>query len=373
MTLICLVSGQLAPNLLSVLHFKPDEVVLVCTSDSRDLAERFKDLLISKYQFESVHISETNPFHLSEIQESAVKLAEQFKARKMILNYTGGTKPMSVGFVNVFSKLGTDLLYTDSQQECFWLSKNNEVLEIPFDFRFNLQTMFELKDVVIKSQADVRVLENMKSFTDFIFQEKQKEKESLIYEVFDNAVKVRINRKNLATWNPDLQFSGFEIKTISDQKISVTWNEETFIQKKKNFWLEYFSGGWFEQWCYMVLNDSGDFDDVQCNIKIRPNTNSHPKGLKNEIDVAAISNGRPLFVECKTGNIDQKSITNLKAVMDYYGPKYSQGILISLWPLRRNQEVLREKLSDYNISLIEGPDMLEEKLIEISNEIILKL
>src|SRR5690625_4642071 len=69
MTLICLVSGQLAPNLLSVLHFKPDEVVLVCTSDSRDLAERFKDLLISNWYFEiSRSLNRSARSLLSEVQ-----------------------------------------------------------------------------------------------------------------------------------------------------------------------------------------------------------------------------------------------------------------------------------------------------------------
>ena len=371
MTHICLISGQLAPNLLSVLKLEPKSVVLVHTEATKKQADHFGGIIQKRYGVQEVIKKEVLPFNPLAIREAAEDLVRDLQGIQIMLNYTGGTKPMAIEFVRTLEAQDAALMYADTQQECFWLTKNGEVTKIPFNFRFSLQSLIDLKEVTIKSQADGRMIREMEPLTEFLFQEKTSGRKTPVIELCDRAVHFRVKQKSINHWRPGVQNSPLNVKIRSTDKISVALNGKPFPQKKKTFWLEYFSGGWFEQWCYSVLNHSGFFDDIHCNIKIKPESQTHPDHLKNEIDVAAIANGIPLFVECKTGNIDQKSITNLKAVRDFYGPKYSQGILVSLKP--QQNEVLREKISDYGLGLAEGPENLKEKIIEISEQMIVKV
>jgi len=371
MTLICLISGQLAPNLLSVLQIMPDSVWLVHTADTKSNAEHFRALLQADYSIAGVDMHEVHPFDPVQIRREATWLAEKRESSEAVLNYTAGTKPMAVEFVRVFEQAGASILYVDTQDEIFWLSKNGETARIPFNFRFRLNTFFNLKEMAIKTETHDNVIAELSDLTELIFQERIKKINSELQLFVNNAIKHRVQKENLDYWRPKLSYQEIHIQNESDTRVKVSWNGKPIALKKKIPWFEYFSGGWFEFWCYSVLKNSGYFDDVRCNIKILPAGKSKPENLKNELDVVAIANAVPLYMECKSGNLDQKSITNLDAVRNYYGPKYSQGLLVSLRPVTDN--VLREKINDYNLGLVEGPENIKEKILDFATETMVRL
>lgn len=372
MTLICLISGQLAPNLLSVIHFNPTQVILVHTEETYEYAVRFQDLLSNSYQIPHIKKWQTRPFDPEKIQERALALKETLAGQEILLNYTGGTKPMAIQFVRLFEQAGAQLLYVDTQQECFWLTKEKETKEQPFDFHFGLPTLFNLQKVDLRAQKDENEIEQLSELSDFLLNERRENTFDELTNIIKAAVSARTENKNISSWNPMVSAGPLTIETPQKygQNIQVSWRGRKYPQKNKSFWLDYFTGGWFEQWTFRIMKEIDVYDDVRCNVTIRPNEMTGNNDIKNEIDVAAICNTIPVFLECKTGRVDQKSITNLKSMVDEYGPTYSEGVLVCFYPLHDN--VLREKVKDYNLMLIEGPKNLKTQLERIHEEMVVR-
>lgn len=314
---------------------------------------------------------EVHPFNTVQIRRDAAQIAEKLKGSEMVLNYTGGTKPMSVEFVRVFEQACASILYVDTQEEIFWLSKDEVPTSIPFNFRFRLDTFFNLKEMAIKSETQDDIITELSDLTELIFQERKELKKSRLQSFVGHAIKHRVTNEDPNKWKPKLSYQQFHIQNEAEQRVHASWNGIPISLEEKQRWLEYFSGAWFEYWCYSVLKNSGFFDDVRCNIKILPSVQRKPQVFKNEIDVVAIANAVPLYIECKTGGVDQKSITNLDAIRNYYGPKYSQGLLVSLKPLK--SKVLKEKIEDYHLGLVEGPQNIREKILDFATKTLSRL
>lgn len=373
MTLICLISGQLTPNLLSVIELKPVSVILVHTLDTIENAKSFSGLIQNRYSVQNVDLIEVPPFNASAILEKAESLAKSLDTKSTItLNYTGGTKPMSIQFVRVFEDLGARLLYVDTQQECFWWTEKNNTTKEEFDFRFPITTLFDLRNVSIRSQTDKNNIESLKELTEFMIQQKAKLKSPKMNAFIKEAVNVQIKNRPLDKWNPKVKLDSLQIEPVphKSDKINVYWRNELLTYKNKSFWLDYFTGGWFEHWTFLILSETEIYDDIRCNLTIKPNETETKGSIKNEIDVAAIYNAIPIFFECKTGRVDQKSITNLKAIVDEYGPKYSVGVIVSFYPIK--DSVIKEKINDYNFKLIEGADQLTQKLQSLHEEVVVR-
>ena len=372
MTLICLISGQLAPNLFSVIHLKPTQVILIHTLDTYREALHFKDILSQRYGIQHIQLKETKPFNPNQIIQDADELRRELCGQKTILNYTAGTKPMAIQFVRVFEETDAKLLYVDTQQECFWWSQGDNTYSEPFDFHFGLPTLFDLENVSIRAQEDKNTIADLASLTNLLFNARKQDSNNQFRAFIKNAVSVRVNNHSLYQWNPSIRYKQVQIQPKHDnpEALMVRWNEEPFEYKNKAFWLTYFTGGWFEQWTYTVLDQLGIYDDVRCNLTIWPNQTEDTDKIKSEIDVAAICNTIPVFLECKTGRVNQKSVTNLKSMVDKYGPRYSEGAIVSFYPV--TDAVIREKIEDYGLLLIEGPENLKSQLHTIHEEILIK-
>lgn len=118
-TLICLLSDQHMPNLVSVHHFKPARLVLVVTPETkkRHLDYFFEKALIAgelSYgdQCETIELPSAVAFN--KIKESfAVLRAQLWESGEIIINLTGGTKPMSIMLHEVFRDTAKRAVYID--------------------------------------------------------------------------------------------------------------------------------------------------------------------------------------------------------------------------------------------------------------------
>jgi hypothetical protein len=116
--LLCLLSEQHVPNLLSVHHYKPDHLVLIESEEmkKRQVASHFLDAL----EFGSVDYGASHHIEPLSAEDnlSAVRHALQgaygkFPSAEWIANLTGGTKPMSIATYEFFKALGGKLVYTN--------------------------------------------------------------------------------------------------------------------------------------------------------------------------------------------------------------------------------------------------------------------
>ena len=117
--LLCFVTEQHVPNLLSVLHFKPDRVVLI-QSDKMAKAkatEYFLDALeIANYKKDKVDVLQLeDENNLVSVRRCLHQAFGKFPQADWIANVTGGLKPMSIAAYEFFKALDARIVYIDSR------------------------------------------------------------------------------------------------------------------------------------------------------------------------------------------------------------------------------------------------------------------
>lgn len=116
--LLCLVTDQHVPNLLSVHHFQPDRVVLIRSSKMAKATEYFLDALeIAKFPQDRVDVlpleDENN---LVSVRRCLHQAFGKFPEADWIANVTGGLKPMSIAAYEFFKALDARIVYIDSRR-----------------------------------------------------------------------------------------------------------------------------------------------------------------------------------------------------------------------------------------------------------------
>ncbi len=385
MSLICLISGQLMPNLFSVVLLKPEEVILVHTVDSKEEALYFSAFIKKqKYGVAKTRLIEVKPFNPEEIRQSASELLESIAREGLnlnscILNYTAGTKPMSIEFVSVFKEAGARLLYIDTQQETCWWTTGNKIEQEPLHVRLNVPEVFALGRGIILGHEQDAVVDTLKELTAYLYEKRTGPDfwDSRLGKWIAESVRLQ---KEISGWNKADKLaswaSGLSVDELNIQPdpaktthLHVSFAGTDFQYKKKEFWLTYFTGGWFEQYVYSLIKDTGAYDDVRCNIRLKTKDDDNPQ-LKNEMDVVAVKNGIPVFVECKTGLVNQKSVTNLKTVTETYGGRYGEAVLVCL--STEIAPAVLERITENGIQLFSGPGQIQRELPALHEYMVVK-
>ena len=117
--MLCLLSDQPIPNLLSVHHFKPDRLILIESEDMRrkKTADHFRQALQLGGLDYTQHV-EIYPIDLVDDLEAARQCLRKaygaYSSASWIANLTGGTKPMSIAAYEFFKAVGARLVYINA-------------------------------------------------------------------------------------------------------------------------------------------------------------------------------------------------------------------------------------------------------------------
>ncbi len=106
--LITLVGEQPIPNLLPVRYLKPESVLYICTEKTRPVGER-----LIKLSPEGRMVI-VQPYDIARIDSALEKALEG--AGQVIVNLTGGTKPMCLAAYQFAARHGFPILYIDSEK-----------------------------------------------------------------------------------------------------------------------------------------------------------------------------------------------------------------------------------------------------------------
>lgn len=115
-TMIALVGEQPQPNFLPILHYKPNTVVFVYTTRTREKYEYLK-IAVEKPECKVFGI-ETDPYDISAIattlNEELAKMRE-LSSQPLVFNLTGGTKTMSLAVYQVAAQRNDPVIYLQSE------------------------------------------------------------------------------------------------------------------------------------------------------------------------------------------------------------------------------------------------------------------
>lgn len=300
--LLCLLSDQHVPNLLSVHHYKPDRLVLIQTQamKNRGIANHFRQALrLGGVDFKDDQLvvedleSEES---LESVRQSLQRAYDRFQDASWTANLTGGTKPMSIATYEFFKKLGGRLVYTNIRspaklldmatgqtQEC---QHRLTVKEFLAGYGFESKTSDEnIEKSEKRAEKWIRSAELLAAYAG-----------SLGVLKLGEAERRKGRKKGLLPPSECFDFPCEELRCI--------WLDGEATRKLDKYEVQFLTGGWLEVFVWSLLKrhaDRLDVWDVRLGMEIGPFRDSSHDSSSNDFDVVFMRNHGLSAVECKSG------------------------------------------------------------------------
>jgi hypothetical protein len=114
-TMVCLVGEQPIPNLLPILHYHPDAVVLVHSDYTERVADRLQAVVTQEQPGISVRKCLVEPYSVDQIYRELERTVGSQRGPELLVNLTGGTKPMMLAAFQLALARKTPSFYFKSE------------------------------------------------------------------------------------------------------------------------------------------------------------------------------------------------------------------------------------------------------------------
>ncbi|MBN2007619.1 MAG: DUF1887 family protein [Anaerolineae bacterium] len=330
-TMIALVSDQRMQNIIPLLQKGSayDELVLVMSKERQTgeplpkYRKAAKDLTSVLHKHLTVRTSNdfVDPYGIESVRCTISNLIRQCtNPSDVVVNISGGTKPMAIGAMRAAQTAGISCIYVDTEDnETLWLKPDDSTISEKTQIA-NLNVSLYIRaygERVTDSKTITNVEETQKIWATIIGDQhkviyrkvivpmmtaikqsrEQKAGFPIVCRVIPTKNQIQIIEQlaqaDLWIWNP-----------IS-QHISITEPSAKFLY-----------GTWVEIYAALQLQKSRAFDDIKLNIKL--------EGIEGEIDIAAVSNGKLVLVECKSNVQQSQQLSKLDSFRLRLGGSYAQ-------------------------------------------------
>lgn len=117
------------------------------------------------------------------------------------------------------------------------------------------------------------------------------------------------------------------------------------------------TGKWLEAMVYLLLKNSGFFDDVKINLCLQ--------GVENELDIVLARNGQLAIIECKSGDLGgQTTLNKLQAIRTRFGT-FARSFFVTSKQELEIDSYFRNRAIEYGVRAI----IASENLLQIAQEI----
>ena len=352
---ICLLSDQLLPNLIPILMDKPHCVYLIVTEEmkARDRHKRMQRLL-RRENIESLVRYNAPSTGIDSIRKFAGKLAEEVKKdgenNTIVLNATGGTKLLSMGFMEVFREnlegYLLQVIYTDTQHQLIETLVPRGLEAKPMGNVLEIESYLAAQGMKLDSalsdddhwQLDVQRRSNLTEYLashcvelggffgalNGLIHGSNNQHGAL--SANGNALlhpRQKLNTAPRGNWRKTLNRIQAEGLIFWDGDKEVTFST---IEAAR-----YLSGQWLEEYAWLHATAS-ELQDVSCSAIGQWELQTGTAAPTNEFDLLAVHGNRLLIVECKTGQKslkEQEVTTRLESLNRNAGGLFGSCLLLS--------------------------------------------
>jgi len=314
-TMFCLVSRQSMANVIPVLMYKPQNVVLFATPEEHKSADFLQNLFKSKL-INVKRINGLNAYDYLNFKKVVSDLLEKTNG-DVWLNVTGGTKLMALAAYEAFAEKEKTIIYCDTDhQKIIFLYPENKVEKI--------QANITIKDYLLSygyKIQETRDVNHIRKFYDLFD-----------YIVTNNLMQSFIRFNNLIRERFTLSQSRYTINS-SDRRFR-------FIKEMNNIFIEYgpplsnnkrieFSyqeyqhGNWLEFYTFYIYDKRLNLNPLS-GVKILNN-----EGIENEIDLVFLKDYKLHLVSCKSGRSNQYDLFQLETLRNITSGTFGKGIFIT--------------------------------------------
>ncbi|MGE0826751.1 MAG: DUF1887 family CARF protein [Candidatus Binatia bacterium] len=312
--MLCLLSDQPIPNLLSVHHLKPDRLILIESEEMQK--KKTADHFLQALQFGGLDYAQRAEIHpldlvddLEAVRQCLRKAYGSHSTANWIANLTGGTKPMSIAAYEFFKAVGARLLYVNA-------TRPDEMLRLDGSQPEKCSHHLSIAEFLAaygftSTKADDKIAE-AEARADRWWSLAR-----IIAEYIPDRDLLSINREEWAT----IREKGLELK--SDHIIDLPSEVKTALQatfdlapagnsltgKVDKYVGKFLTGEWLEVFFWKLLQTHAAalaIDSVRLGVEVRQKDNPVP----TDFDVAFIRRHALGVVECKSGAQEQMDDPN---------------------------------------------------------------
>lgn len=386
-TQICVITGQPLANLVPLLYFKPEKVIILVTQSFKGKAKSFKEILKDLDITDSIYLVDGCPdTGLSQIGDFIKnKLLPILPEASCDFNITGGTKMHSFSLYEELKNRGFDdrFIYIDTQNRLIEyyptvsMPSSNEPLPSVLTAKMTLTGMGKS---FIKSESNnddwVCAVRQRESFTRFIANHiTDNDVQNLIGGINDLVNKAYSGGKKDVLFSKDLQLyqhpkkkAVLFLEQAHDLGL-MTWSGGKNISFSHYRQSRYLTGAWLEEYVWLIAQDIG-FEEIYSGLEFGNMGESIEKNrAKNEIDLFVQHANSALAIECKSAKgathaeASQDMFHKLSGVASRAGGLMCSKLFVSAFPLRQKDG--RDIASVYHakeqeIKIIQAAELVSE-------------
>lgn len=331
---ITLLGGQILPVYLGILEKDPEEVHVLYTKETRQLLPR----LTNEFPKTKIHSYQIDPYDFMGIKEIVTNIIINNENDEFQLNLTSGTKVMALACQSVVSVLDHKVFYIDQKHRLFCLTDESFSA---INSSIKIKTFFSLFGHKNYTHTEYsNFTKDEKDFAHAIFEQtKQKSGIQKAFELVRSRCKNIESTKQFNAHNTNITISWVkDILKIDLPNQILTCNSEKAFQIA-------FGGLWWELIVADVTYKWSKSIEQLMGVTIQTNSTQL---TKNEIDIILNTGKNLIFIECKSGNVNQGDINKIRAVNKLYGGISSKSILVCRYIPRKD---LLEKCRDLGIEV----------------------
>lgn len=368
---LAIVSEQILANLIPALMERPDKVLLVASPDmvKRKLDKRLAHLL-KKDGIAVEHHGDAPDVGMRQIHEYASKLSADLVERhanaEIVLNATGGTKPMSLGFVEVFRGIAGRIIYTDTRHRQIESLPNADaaiarpepmcnVLDVPRYLAAQGLTFLSAASDQPEFRERMQARKSAAKFLAHHANDLEKfigTMNALADKALDSGGQLVQPRQGLY-YPPDPRSTWADAMRELVKAKCIDWTEgESDVVFNDAERTQFVRGGWLEEYAFHILHDDKPFD-VRMGVEVSVEGSER---ARNEFDVLACHGNQLLFIECKTLKFEEGRNDNDLAYKLKSLGETARGLFGETWLLsaRTPTPLLAERAQQARIRLL-GP------------------
>jgi hypothetical protein len=358
-TLICISTGQPLANLIPVLHFKPEKVLLIATDSFKSKASVFRDMVRNIEQNPdgrpgiSVQMingcPDTGIADITRFIEEKV-IPHVTDASQTTVNLTGGTKQHSFVIYQMLADKTADVFYVDTQNRHLEHYPRpghppfTEMLPSILTIENTLKGMGKRR---IEAESDSKSWQEAvlkrKPLTDFMIDHIGNLQQLIgqLNAIIGSAYKDKSLYKQAKSVDLFSMPRGVESKVLEQGNALgiVKWNGGKRLDFESYHQARYFSGNWMEEYAWLCALQIG-FEQLACNVRFANLTHNPSENMApNEIDLLAVHANAMLAVECKAAtkarqsDVSQDMFHKLSGVAHRAGGLMCSKLFLSAFPL----------------------------------------
>ncbi len=370
-THLILVSDQTIPNISPILdqRFRPKKVVLMFAPDKQEVCHRLQGLYRT-YGVETLLWPINNAWDIYSIQDRVLELLVTHEHDEIILNTTGGSKPMSIAAYEVFRSNNKKIFYVHPEKDLLIWMYPHDPTPIDLEDRIkipNYLKAFGAEEVSYSpfgvkpelrqlNQALVTHIEQFSGALSILnYYASTAEHHQLTSEPIDHVSNKNHDFQKLL----DL-FKQAQLLNIKQNKLHFTDEAARFICN--GGWLEYYTHS-----CCLNIKDKLILQDVKRNVVVKRRAGQET--VKNELDVVLLKDNKAYIIECKTRMFKKRSpdmentLYKLDSISDTLGGVQCRSMLVSYHPMHEHAS---QRAHELHIEYCSHSELkqLQQKLME---------